>query len=77
MPNMCSNSEDEYRKNNPGVIRLYDATLDDFRDATQDDMDRTIAAASNGAKVREFAQNLHTIWQKEFDPSFLKCVAKE
>jgi hypothetical protein len=33
-------TEEEYRAEHPGVLRLYDIRLDDFRDVTQADVDQ-------------------------------------
>lgn len=51
-------SEEKYRHQNPGVLRIYDIGLDDFRDATQRDIDLLCAAANNWGATREAISHL-------------------
>jgi hypothetical protein len=65
-PELPVTPEQRYRAKNPGVLRIYDPSLDEFRDATQDDLDRALVAARNGASIREQANQLHEDWKKRF-----------
>lgn len=65
MNTSCKTLEQIYREMHPGVVRIYDASIDEFRDATQCDLDLALTAAGHGAKVREFAAKLHSEYLDE------------
>jgi len=52
-------SEALFRAANPTVLRLYDGGTDQFRNATQADLDLLVYGASRIAVVREFFDKLH------------------
>jgi len=50
--------EMEYRAAHPGCVRLYDISLDEYRDVTQRDVDLLYRAAQNWGATREAIKNL-------------------
>lgn len=65
--------EEKYRHDHPGVLRIYDVMLDEFRDATQEDLDRAMLGALHGVTLREqinsvanAANSLHVKWLERF-----------
>jgi len=52
-------TELEYRSLYPDKIRIYDIGIDEFRDATQLDLDLLMVAAQNWGAVRELVEQRH------------------
>jgi hypothetical protein len=53
-------AELKYRADNPGILRIYDIAMDDFRDATQRDIDLLCAAANNWGATKQAIEDLAT-----------------
>lgn len=49
-------SEDEYRKLHPERLRIYDISVDEYRDARQGDIDLLGAVSRAYGKLREAAK---------------------
>jgi hypothetical protein len=52
-------TEDEYRLNHPGVLRIYDISLDQMRDATQRDLDQALAVQQAYGMLRSAVSETH------------------
>ena len=44
--------EDEYRRAHPERLRIYDISIDEFRDVTQYDIDQMQTVANSWGKIR-------------------------
>lgn len=51
-------TEDEYRAEHPGVLRMYDVSMDDWRDVTQDDIEVLLSACTRLATLRSDIESL-------------------
>lgn len=57
-------TEDEYRRLHPERLRLYDVKIDEFRDATQADMDNMCLGTQAYGRLREAVKKTHE-WVEE------------
>ena len=49
-------TEEEYRRKHPEVLRFYDISADEYRDATQADVDLWVATANAYGRLRQLVK---------------------
>lgn len=52
--------EKEYRSKYPEKLRIYDISLDEYRDVTQEDVDRMVAVVQAYGAIRKAVSDAHS-----------------